>query len=126
MTDPPDREIFGRDREISELLALLTDTATLGVVLSGGPGIGKTRLARAVASAYASASGAETIGFDGSAYEDPGAALIRLVARLRERPRAARDGGPGGVGAPPLILVEGLAAANHGACGPRWRAPASG
>ncbi|NUS85711.1 MAG: ATP-binding protein, partial [Streptomyces sp.] len=118
MTDPPDREIFGRDREISELLALLTDTATLGVVLSGGPGIGKTRLARAVTSAYASVSGAETIGFDGSAYEDPGAALIRLVARLRERPRAARDGGPGGVGAPPLILVEGLAegfaAADHG------------
>ncbi|MFK4263376.1 LuxR C-terminal-related transcriptional regulator [Streptomyces milbemycinicus] len=114
MTDPPDREIFGRDREISELLALLTDTATLGVVLSGGPGIGKTRLARAVASAYASASGAETIGFDGSAYENPGAELIRLAARLRERPRAARDGGPGGVGAPPLILAEGLAAADHG------------
>ncbi|MGO4427051.1 hypothetical protein AB4Z54_52210, partial [Streptomyces sp. MCAF7] len=104
----------------------LTDTATLGVVLSGGPGIGKTRLARAVASAYASVSGAETIGFDGSAYEDPGAELIRLVARLRERPRAARDAGPGDVGAPPLILVEGLteglveglagafAAADHG------------
>ncbi|MGY0056085.1 LuxR C-terminal-related transcriptional regulator [Streptomyces sp. LZ34] len=113
MTDPPDREIFGRDREISELLALLTDTATPGVVLSGGPGIGKTRLARAVAAAYASASGAETIGFDGSAYEDPGAELIRFIERLRERPRAARDGGSGGPGEPPLILAEGLAPAGH-------------
>ncbi|MES4906554.1 MULTISPECIES: LuxR C-terminal-related transcriptional regulator [unclassified Streptomyces] len=113
MTDPPDREIFGRDREISELLALLTDTAPPGVVLSGGPGIGKTRLARAVASAYASASGAETFRFDGSAYEDPGAELIRLVERLRERPSAARDGGLGGAGAPPLVLAEGLAPAGH-------------
>ncbi|MDX3228058.1 LuxR C-terminal-related transcriptional regulator [Streptomyces sp. ME19-01-6] len=114
MTDPPDREIFGRDREISELLALLTDTATPGVVLSGGSGIGKTRLARAVASAYASASGAETFRFDGSAHEDPGAELFRLVERLRERPSAARDGGPGGTGAPPLVLAEGLAPAGHG------------
>ncbi|WP_065967455.1 LuxR C-terminal-related transcriptional regulator [Streptomyces sparsogenes] len=100
MTDPHDREIFGRDREVSELLALLTDTCTPGVVLSGGPGIGKARLARAVASAYAAARGAETITFDPTAHENPGAELRRLLER------------PGRAGAGPLLVAEGLAPAH--------------
>ncbi|MFE5594425.1 LuxR C-terminal-related transcriptional regulator [Streptomyces sp. NPDC056549] len=97
-------DMVGRDAEIAALSALLTDPSTTGVLLTGVPGAGKTRLAAEAAAAYGASTGATTVRLETAEelYED---SALDLLAGLT----AGRDAG----GARPLLLVDDLDRSDH-------------
>ncbi|MHB9857097.1 LuxR C-terminal-related transcriptional regulator [Streptomyces sp. YIM S03343] len=97
-------DMVGRENETAALSELLTDPSTPGVLLTGVPGAGKTRLAAETAAAYSASTGATTVRVEASAepYAD---SVFGLIAALT----ADRDAG----GARPLLLVDDLDRSDH-------------
>ncbi|MFI6335181.1 LuxR C-terminal-related transcriptional regulator [Streptomyces sp. NPDC050535] len=97
-------DMVGRDGEIAALSALLSDPSTPGVLLTGVPGAGKTRLAAETAAAYSASTGATALRVEAAAERYADSALDLLAALT-----AGRDAG----GARPLLLVDDLDHSDH-------------
>ncbi|WP_461005966.1 LuxR C-terminal-related transcriptional regulator [Streptomyces capparidis] len=96
--DPFPADLVGRDEELADLLGLLADGTCGGVLLCGGPGLGKTRLAAAAAAQHARRTGAATAVLDAARHPDPAAEAERLLPALT----------PGG-----LLVIDGLDLTDH-------------
>ncbi|MFD9318417.1 LuxR C-terminal-related transcriptional regulator [Streptomyces sp. NPDC060053] len=100
-------DMVGRNGEMAALSALLTDPSTPGVLLTGVPGAGKTRLAAETAAAYSASTGATTVRVE--AADEPSADGTDSVLDLLAALTAGRDAGE----ARPLLLVDDLDHSDH-------------
>src|SRR5260370_20546402 len=102
---PSPADLFvGRDGELAALSQMLAHTQARLVTLTGPPGIGKTRLAVACASAHAERSGCTPAFVDLAPLRDPALVMVELAQALGVEPR-----GPGRVSAPLLTSPPALA-----------------
>ncbi|MFE6485814.1 LuxR C-terminal-related transcriptional regulator [Streptomyces sp. NPDC057757] len=109
-------DMVGRDGEVTALSALLADPSVPGVLLTGVPGAGKTRLAAETAAAYCASTGATAVRVEASAEPSTNStdstdssnttdSALALLATL------TADGNAGGVR--PLLLVDDLDRSDH-------------
>src|SRR5215469_2570665 len=90
---------IGRDGELAVVSRMLVHAQTRLVTLTGPPGIGKTRLAIACASAYAERIGCAAMFVDLASVRDPALVMVELAQAVGVYPRGGGD------------LVDQLAAA---------------
>ncbi|MFI2608865.1 LuxR C-terminal-related transcriptional regulator [Kitasatospora sp. NPDC018619] len=95
-TDPFPLETVGRAGELAEVLAVLERPDVDGVLLSGAPGIGKSRLAQEAALAHQARTGATV----GRIVPAPGSDWADGLRRWITRARESGD-------APPVLLLDG-------------------
>ena len=81
----------GRDGELEAVSRMLADPRARLVTLTGPPGIGKTRLAVACASAYAERSGCAVVFVDLAPVRDPALVLVELAQAMGVEPRGGTD-----------------------------------
>jgi predicted ATPase/DNA-binding NarL/FixJ family response regulator len=81
----------GRDDELEAVSRMLADPHTRLVTLTGPPGIGKTRLAVACASAHAERSGCAAVFVDLAPVRDPALVLAELAQAAGVEPRGGTD-----------------------------------
>ena len=89
---PPPADLFvGRDGELEAVSRMLTHPHTRLVTLTGPPGIGKTRLAVACASAHAERSGCAAVFVDLAPVRDPALVMVELAQAMGVEPRGGTD-----------------------------------
>ena len=89
---PSPADLFvGRDGELGTLSQMLAYPHARLVTLTGPPGIGKTRLAVACASAYVERSGCPAVFVDLAPVRDPALVLPELAQALGVEPRGGAD-----------------------------------
>jgi predicted ATPase len=89
---PAPADLFvGRDGELEAISHLLAGGRTKLVTLTGPPGIGKTRLAIACASAYCACTGDAAVFVDLAPVQDPARVAVELAQALGVAPRAGID-----------------------------------
>ena len=89
---PSPTDLFvGRDGELAAVSRMLAHGQTRLVTLTGPPGIGKTRLAVACASAYAEHSGCATVFVDLAPVRDPALVMVQLAQTVGVEPRGGVD-----------------------------------
>jgi predicted ATPase/DNA-binding NarL/FixJ family response regulator len=89
---PTPADLFvGRDSELATVSRMLAHAQARLVTLTGPPGIGKTRLAVACASAYAVRSGCAAVFVDLAPVRDPALVMVQLVQAVGVEPRGGRD-----------------------------------
>jgi predicted ATPase/DNA-binding NarL/FixJ family response regulator len=81
----------GRDGELEAVSRMLAQAQTRLVTLTGPPGIGKTRLAVACASAHAERSGRAPVFVDLAPVRDPALVLVELARAVDIEPRGGTD-----------------------------------
>jgi predicted ATPase/DNA-binding CsgD family transcriptional regulator len=81
----------GRDSELAAVSQMLAHAQTRLVTLTGPPGIGKTRLAVACASAHAERSGCASVFVDLAPVRDPALVLVELARAVGVEPRGGTD-----------------------------------
>ena len=85
---PSPADLFvGRDSELAAVSEMLTHARTRLVTLTGPPGIGKTRLAVACASAHAERSGCASAFVDLAPVRDPALVMVELAQAVGVEPR---------------------------------------
>src|SRR5580700_111832 len=89
---PSPADLFvGRDGELAAVSRILAQAQTRLVTLTGPPGIGKTRLAVACASAYAERSGCAAVFADLAPVRDPALVMVELAQAVGVEPRGGMD-----------------------------------
>jgi predicted ATPase/DNA-binding CsgD family transcriptional regulator len=89
---PSPADLFvGRDSELAAVSQMLAHAQTRLVTLTGPPGIGKTRLAVACASAHAERSGCASVFVDLAPVRDPALVLVELAQAVGVEPRGGTD-----------------------------------
>src|SRR5271163_242197 len=89
---PSPADLFvGRDGELEALSLMLAHTQARLVTLTGPPGIGKTRLAVACASAHAERNGYAPVFVDLVPVRDPALAMVELAQAVGVEPRGGTD-----------------------------------
>src|SRR5580658_5846622 len=89
---PSPADLFvGREGELEAVSRMLADPHTRLVTLTGPPGIGKTRLAVACASAHAERSGCAPVFVDLAPIRDPALVMVELAQALGVEPRGGTD-----------------------------------
>ena len=89
---PSPADLFvGRDGEVAAVSRMLAHAQTRLVTLTGPPGIGKTRLAVACASAYAERSGCAAVFVDLAPVRDPALVMAELAQAVGVEPRSGVD-----------------------------------
>jgi predicted ATPase/DNA-binding NarL/FixJ family response regulator len=89
---PSPADLFvGRDGELEAVSRMLGSPHTRLVTLTGPPGIGKTRLAVACASAHAGRSGCAAVFVDLAPVRDPALVMAELAQAMGVEPRGGTD-----------------------------------
>jgi len=89
---PSPADLFvGRDGELEAVSRMLADPRTRLVTLTGPPGIGKTRLGIACASAHAERSGCAAVFVDLASVRDPALMMAELAQAMGVEPRGGTD-----------------------------------
>jgi predicted ATPase/DNA-binding NarL/FixJ family response regulator len=89
---PSPADLFvGRDGELAALSRMLAHAQTRLITLTGPPGIGKTRLAVACASAHAERSGCAPVFVDLAPIRDPALVVVELAQAVGVEPRRGMD-----------------------------------
>ena len=89
---PAPADLFiGREVELATVSELLARAQARLVTLTGPPGIGKTRLAVACASAYAERTGCASVFVDLAAVRDPALVVVELAQAVGVEPRGGTD-----------------------------------
>src|SRR5271165_6504606 len=89
---PSPGDLFvGRDGELEALSGMLASPHARLVTLTGPPGIGKTRLAVACATAYAGRSGCTAVFVDLAPVRDPALVMAELAQAVGVEPRGGTD-----------------------------------
>src|SRR5580658_7562358 len=89
---PSPADLFvGREGELEAVSRMLAHAQTRLVTLTGPPGIGKTRLALACASAHAERSGCAPVFVDLAPVRDPSLVLVELAQAVGVEPRRGTD-----------------------------------
>src|ERR1700722_2948836 len=89
---PTPADLFvGRDGELVAVAGMLADARARLVTLTGPPGIGKTRLALACASAYAERSQCPPVFVDLAPVRDPALVMAELAQAAGVEPRSGAD-----------------------------------
>ncbi len=89
---PSPADLFvGRDGELDAVSRMLAHAQTRLVTLTGPPGIGKTRLAIACASAHAERSGCAAAFVDLAPVRDPASVIAELAQAIGVEPRGGTD-----------------------------------
>jgi non-specific serine/threonine protein kinase len=89
---PSPADLFvGRDGELEAVSRMLADPRARLVTLTGPPGIGKTRLAVACASAHAERSGCAAVFVDLAPVRDPALVMVELAQAMGVEPRGGTD-----------------------------------
>ena len=89
---PSPADLFvGRDGELAAVSGMLAHAQTRLITLTGPPGIGKTRLAVACASAYAERSGCAAPFVDLAPVRDPALVTVELAQAVGVEPRGGTD-----------------------------------
>src|SRR5580700_6361007 len=89
---PSPADLFvGREGELAAVSRMLADSHTRLVTLTGPPGIGKTRLAVACASAHAERNGCTPVFVDLVPVRDPALAMVELAQAVGVEPRGGTD-----------------------------------
>ena len=89
---PSPADLFvGRDSELAAVSQMLTHAQTRLVTLTGPPGIGKTRLAVACATAHAERSGCAPVFVDLAPVREPALVMVELAQAVGVEPRGGAD-----------------------------------
>jgi predicted ATPase/DNA-binding NarL/FixJ family response regulator len=88
---PPADLFVGRDAELAAVSGMLAHPRTRLVTLTGPPGIGKTRLAVACASAHAERSGCAAVFVDLAPVRDPALVMVELAQAIGVEQRRGTD-----------------------------------
>jgi predicted ATPase/DNA-binding NarL/FixJ family response regulator len=89
---PSPADLFvGRDGELDAVSRMLAHAQTRLVTLTGPPGIGKTRLALACASAHAERGGYAPVFVDLAPVRDPALVMVELAQAVDVEPRGGTD-----------------------------------